>query len=68
MNEVINTGQIWYYVKNKSQYEILGLWSMKLGSGDWFPSVTYKSLDTHLVFTRDLKTFIRKFEFSKELR
>lgn len=59
-------GQIWKYSPRRdSEYIIEELGEMKIGDGRWIESVTYRCTHSAKVYTRDLTTFLTKFELRK---
>ena len=55
-------GQIWIYTKNLTTYEIISVGQLKVEGIDWIPAVTYRSRQNGEYYTRDIKTFMEKFE------
>lgn len=65
MNKNIKRGQVWVYVgdsqRKHREYIIEELGYMKLTSGTWLDAVTYRSIQSGEVYTRDRETFEEKF-------
>jgi len=54
--------QIWYYEKTGNAYLIQSNTLMKIDDSSWVEGVVYKCLKEEKIYTRDLKTFIKKFK------
>lgn len=62
MKDRPTSNQLWTCSKTGDVYSIEHIGKMKIETDEWLESVTYSNVGTGEVYTRDMSTFLEKFE------